>query len=206
MKTNILLTGMAAVMATAGMANAQEYRPFVGATIGLQGIEYADATNTNARYSYWDLPDDFMSFGLEAGVRVGQHDQIYNGGVTVNVDFSSESDIEQKFSHIKVADLETFNLTATYDNYIRLSGDKAKRIDLVLGIGGGTMNYRLHTISPLYPDETVYSPVVALKVGVDFELTKNLTLSANTRVFVPTRDNYSIESTYIVGGAVKWLF
>ena len=203
MKSNMLFTSMAALLVTTA-ANAATIKPFVGATMGLQGIIYTDKTEDAAKANSLDLPKDFVAFGLEGGFRFGAHSAIYNGGVTVSVDKTTDSNVEDKFTDHKMAGLDMFYASATYDNYIRLSGDKARRIDLVLGAGLGAMNYHL---DPKVGDsETIWSAVSAFKIGLDFELTQHLTLSANTRVFVPARPHYIAESTYIVGGAVKYIF
>lgn len=205
MKSNILLTSAAALLVVSG-ANAAQYSPFVGATMGLAGILYTNEADDAAKASHVDLPDDFFAMGLTGGVRFGSHSSIYNGGFSVNIDQTTDSEVEDKFTHAEIAKLSMFHASATYDNYIRVSGDKARRIDLVLGAGMGIMNYHYDVKDAAYLNETVYSTTFAFKIGVDFELTKHLTLSADTRVFVPTRSHYDAESSYIVGGTVKYLF
>ena len=79
-----------------------------------------------------------------------------------------------------------------------------KRIDLVLGAGLGMMEYNLDINHA--SDITRWSSLVELKAGLDFELTHNVTLSAQTRLFVPMRDAYGIKASYIAGGAVKYVF
>ena len=204
MKSKILLTSMAAILASVAGANALEYKPFVGLTMGLANAIYSDETEDAEKAQNFDLPEDFIAFGIEAGVRFGAHNEIYNYGFTLNADTSTERSIEQKFGSAKLGDMTTTYYSATFDNYFRMSGDKNKRIDLVLGAGLGSMNYHVDLKNGY--DDTVYSPVVALKIGVDFEVSQSWTLSANTRFFVPTRSHYELDSSYIVGGAVKYMF
>jgi hypothetical protein len=208
MKTKIVLTSVSALLLSVAGANALEFRPFIGATIGLNELVYSDAMDDYARASQIDLPEDldFVAFGLEAGIRFGAHNQIYNGGFTLAVDTTSTSDVEEKFTDRKVADLSSSYFTATYDNYIRLSGDKLKRIDLIVGVGAGSMEYKMEYKDSGLSDDTIYSPIAVMKIGADFEVTKSLTLSATTRIFIPTRSHYDIETSYIFGGAVKYLF
>ena len=203
MKSKILLMGASAIMLSAAGASATEYRPFVGVAMGIQGLIYDDAIEDNAIYY---LPKDFVTFGIEGGARFGSYDKIYNGGFSVNIDTSDSEKVTNKFTNEEYAKIKTTALTATYDNFIRISGDKAKRIDLVLGAGMGAMNYHLDSQTATRGDETAWSTEFAFKAGLDFELSKNLTLSATMRWFVPTREHYNVATTYIAGGAIKYAF
>ena len=195
--------GVSALMVSVAGASATEYKPFVGLTMGIQGVFY-DGGMKDAEI---DLPKDFIAFGIETGTRFGSYNKIYNGGVSVNIDTTNTEKITNKFSNVEYAKIKTTTLSATYDNYLRLSGDKAKRIDFVLGAGLGAMNYHIDDVDPVESDKTVWSTSLAFKAGLDFELTKNITLSANMRVFVPTRDkHYGVETSYIAGGAIKYVF
>ena len=207
MKTQFILTSLSALLISVAGASAMEYRPFIGASMGFSGLKYSGEMDNFARGTNADLPTDFFAFGFEAGTRFGAYSQIYNGGVTLNVDMTTASDIENKFTSLKYGEISTLAMSATYDNYIRLSGDKTSRIDLVLGAGLGTMKYEIDysKINGLYDDEE-YSPMFAFKAGLDFELTKHITLSAVTRLFVPTRSHYAADTQYIIGGAIKYMF
>ena len=203
MKSNILLMGAAALLVSTAAANAMEYRPFVGLGMGIQGLIYDDAIEDNAPYY---LPKDFVAFGIEGGARFGSYDKIYNGGFSVNIDTTDTEKVTAKFTNDTIAKIKTTALTATYDNFIRISGDKMKRIDLVLGAGIGAMNYHWDSAVNGIADETKWSTEFAFKAGLDFELTKNITLSANMRWFIPTREHYDIAASYIAGGAIKYVF
>lgn len=203
MKSNMLFMGASAIVLSMAGANAMEYRPFVGATVGIQGVIYDDAIEDN---SVFYLPKDFITFGVEGGARFGAYDKIYNGGFSVNIDTSDSEKASYKFTNEAYAKIKTTALTATYDNFIRISGDKAKRIDLVLGAGVGAMNYHFDYQTTTADDETRWSTALAFKAGLDFELTKNLTLSATMRWLVPTREHYDIATSYIAGGAIKYTF
>ena len=203
MKSKLLLIGTTALVASVSGANAMEYRPFVGVAMGIRGIIYDDAIEDSAVYY---LPKDFVTFGIEGGMRFGSYDKIYNGGLAINIDTSNSENVSDKFSDQTYAKIKTTALTATYDNFIRISGDKAKRIDLVLGAGLGAMNYHFDSQLVGHDDETAWSTELAFKAGLDFELTKNLTLSATMRWFVPTREHYNVAATYIAGGAIKYVF
>lgn len=203
MKSKLLLIGTTALVASVSGANAMEYRPFVGVAMGIRGIIYDDAIEDSAVYY---LPKDFVTFGIEGGMRFGSYDKIYNGGLSINIDTSDNENVSDKFSDQTYAKIKTTALTATYDNFIRISGDKAKRIDLVLGAGLGAMNYHFDSQVVGNDDETAWSTELAFKAGLDFELTKKLTLSATMRWFVPTREHYNVAATYIAGGAIKYVF
>lgn len=202
MKSNILLMGAAALLVSAS-ANATEYRPFVGIEMGIQGLIYDDAIEDNAPYY---LPKDFVAFGIAGGARFGSYDKIYNGGFSVNIDTTDTEKVTDKFTNVTYAKIKTAAMTASYDNFVRISGDKTKRIDLVLGAGIGTMNYHWDSEIIGIDDKTAWSTTLAFKAGLDFELTKNLVLSANMRWLVPTREHYDIATSYIAGGAIKYMF
>ena len=206
MKSKILLTSIAALSLTA-TANAAEYQPFVGLSLGMQSAKYSRAAEDYVSSITSDLPSDFFNIGIEGGFRFGEYDEIYNGGMTVALDFTTNSSIENRFTNVKAANINVAHLSALYDNYLRLSGDKEKRIDLVLGVGLGVMNYHINAKDPLlFHGETIYSGTVAFKAGLDFELTKSVTLSTNVRVFTPVRSHYAADVTYIAGGAIKYKF
>lgn len=226
MKTKIALTGIAALMASVAGANAAEIKPFVGLSLGLQELAYssevkkeADGFDEAGIYqgadAVYEMPTDFIDFGVAAGVRFGAHNQIYNGGFTVNADWTSSSDVKTKLFDLKLAEISTQQYSVTYDNYIRLSGDKARRIDLVLGLGAGTIGETMK-LSDLMKLEAIaagektedkeWSPTIVFKVGADFEVTKHLYIDASTRFILPTRSHPDIRTSYIFGGTVKYLF
>ena len=204
MKSNIILSSTAAILVSVAGASALEYRPFVGATMGLQGGIYSDSAKDLERSMHMDLPTDFFMFGIESGVRFGEYNKIYNGGLTLSATKTTYSKVKEKYTEVRVADIDSFNISATYDNFIRISGDKESRIDLVLGIGAGMLAYHVDGIHSISNTEWSFAP--EFKAGLDFELTKHFTLSANARAIVPLRDSYNADMSYIVGGGVKYMF
>lgn len=206
MESKIMLTSIAALFLSVAGANATEYRPFVGFTMGLSDANYSQGMEDFALAGHIDLPEDFFNIGLEAGVRFGEYTKIYNGGVMLNLDMTTNRNFQDKFTDAKYGKIRTASMSATYDNYFRLSGDKTSRIDAVLGAGLGVMNYHIDWKSNAVNDETVYSTILVLKAGMDFELTHNITLSATGRMFIPTRGHYALDAQYVFGGAVKYMF
>ena len=103
----------------------------------------------------------------EINAYAGSYKDIYNGGFSVNIDTSDSEKMAYKFTNETYAKIKTTALTATYDNFIRISGDKTKRIDLVLGAGMGAMNYHLDSQTALATDETKWSTEFAFKAGLD---------------------------------------
>lgn len=205
MKTKIMLTSAAALLVSVAGANAFEYRPFAGLTMGIQHVVYTDSMQDHeSGTGAIDLPNNFFVFGAEGGVRFGNYNAIYNGGLTISATKTTYSDVETKFSSTRVASTDMFNISATYDNYFRISGDKTSRIDLVLGAGLGAMAVHVDPVG--FDDETKWSFAPEFKVGMDFELTHNVTLSANARMFIPTRAHYTMDTAYVFGGAVKYMF
>lgn len=204
MKSHIILTSAAALLVSVAGANAFEYSPFVGLNMGIQNVAYSNSAKDLERIAGIDLPTDFFAFGIEGGVRFGAYNDIYNGGLTLMATKTTYSDVQEKYTNVREASTDMFNISATYDNYIRISGDKAHRIDLVLGAGLGTMAYHVDPVDD--NSETLWSFAPEFKLGMDFELTHNVTLSANARLFVPVRSHYDMDVSYTFGGAVKYLF
>ena len=204
MKSKIVLTSAAALMLSVAGANAWEYKPFVGATIGLQGARYSDAAEEMERVARFDFPTDFFVFGLETGMRIGSYFDIYNGGVTLSATKTTYSNGQKKYVDETFVRMDAFNISLTYDNYIRISGDKENRIDLVVGAGFGTMATHTDVISA--DSETKWSFAPEFKLGLDFELAEHVILFANFRTIFPTRPHYEMDMSYIVGGGVRYIF
>ena len=205
MKSNIVLTRAMALLVSAG-ANALEYKPFVGATLGMQGTEYSAHAKEFERAAQIDFPSDFFVFGLETGIRAGSYFDIYNGGVTLNATKTTYSSAKKKFVDEDVADADMFNVSMTYDNYLRISGDKQNRIDVVLGAGFGSMAYHIDHNPVGNDSKTKWSFDAELKAGLEFELAEHVILSATFRTIIPTRPHYELDITYIVGGGIKYIF
>ena len=203
MKSKIILTSAAALLVSFG-ANALEYKPFVGATMGLQGAMYSASAENLERTAAIDFPTDFFIFGLNTGVRAGSYFDIYNGGVTLSATKSTYSKAQKKFVDERAASADTFNVSMTYDNYLRISGDKESRIDVVLGAGFGAMAYHIDVANG--GSQTKWSFAPELKAGLEFELAEHVILSADFRMFLPTRPHYEMDTSYIVGGGVKYIF
>ncbi len=207
MKTKIILTSISALMMSVAGAKAMDLRPFIGITLGISDINYSNEMDDYGRVNVVDLPTDFFAFGIEGGFRFGEYNKIYNGGMSLNFDMTDAQKITDKFTNEKHGELRTFAMSATYDNYIRISGDKTSRIDLVLGAGLGTTNYNIdyEPVAGL-SDDTIWSTMFAFKAGLDFGLTHNVILSATARVFTPTRCHYAIDTQYVFGGAIRYQF
>ncbi len=204
MKSNIVLTSVAALLVSVAGANALEYRPFVGVSMGVQGAIYSSDAKDIERASAIDFPTDFFAFGMETGVRAGGYKDIYNGGITLSATKSTYSKVQKKYVDTRAASADLFDVSVSYDNYIRISGDKANRIDLVLGAGLGATAYHMDVVGG--DSETVWSFAPEFKVGMDFELTKSITLSASFRTIFPTNENHELNASYFAGGSVKYLF
>ena len=203
MKSSIVLTSAAALLISAG-ANALEYKPFVGVTLGMQGSVYSESAKAVERDNHFDYPTDFFVFGIDTGIRAGSYFDIYNGGVTLSVTKSTYSDAKQKFVEERAGSMDTFNISMTYDNYLRISGDKQSRIDVVFGAGFGTMARHYDVVGG--ESQTRWSFAPELKAGLEFELAEHVILSANFRTIIPTRPHYEFDASYIVGGGIKYIF
>ena len=204
MNSKIMLTSAAVLLTSVAGANAFEYRPFVGVTLGAMNAMYSGYGEDYERAAAVDFPSDFFAFGVEGGVRAGAYNDIYNGGLTLSAIKTTYSSVDAKFTETRLASVDAFSISATYDNFIRISGDKTSRIDLVLGAGLGTLAYHIDPVG--IDSNTRWSFAPEFKVGLDFELTHNFTLSANGRVLLPTRSDHVIDAAYLFGGTVKYLF
>jgi len=205
MKSKIILTSATALLVSAAGANALEYKPFVGATMGFQGPVYSAAAEDLERVRSMDLPTDFFVFGIETGVRAGSYFDIYNGGITLSATKSTYSKAQYKYVEERFASADLFNISMTYDNYLRISGDKDNRIDFVIGVGFGSMAYH-YDLADRDASMTKWSFAPELKLGLDFEVAEHVILSANFRTFFPTRPHYEMDTSYIVAGALKYIF
>lgn len=205
MKISSILTGVSALVLSVAGANAETIKPFAGLTLGLQGVGYSDEADGLSKQNAYSLPNDYINFGIEGGIRFGEYNEIYNGGLTVAVDFSDVAKIGKTFSEAQVGKLYTRALSMTYDNYIRISGDKSSRIDLVLGVGAGETYYKL-TFDNGLSGHSMYSPSFVFKAGMDFELSEHFILSGVARLFTPTSSHYYFDTQYIVGGGIKYVF
>ena len=204
MKSNIVLTSAAALLVSVAGASALEYRPFVGLSMGIQGAIYSSDAKDIERAANIDFPKDFFAFGVVGGVRAGGYEDIYNGGITLSATKSTYSKVQKKYVDIRAASADLFDISVSYDNYIRISGDKANRIDLVFGAGMGAAAYHMDPVKG--GSDTVWSFAPELKIGMDFELTKSITLSATFRTIFPTNPNHNLNASYFAGGSVKYLF
>ena len=204
MKTKIVLTSITALLVSVAGANALEYRPFVGASMGIQGAIYSSDAKDIERAANIDFPKDFFAFGVVTGVRAGEYEDIYNGGITLTATKTTYSKVQQKYVDTRAACADLFDISVSYDNYIRVSGDKANRIDFVLGAGMGAAAYHMDVVGG--GSNTVWSFAPELKIGMDFELTKSVTLSATFRTMFPTNENHELNASYFAGGSVKYLF
>ena len=184
-----------------------DLRPFVGITAGITDIDYSTEMDVAARDAALDMPTDFFALGIEGGFRFGDYNRIYNGGMSLNFDMTDVKKIQNITTNEKFGELRTFAMSATYDNYIRISGDKISRIDIVFGAGLGTTNYNIQYENALnLSDTTVWSTMLAFKAGMDFSLTKNVILSGTMRVFTPTRSHYAVDTQYVFGGTLRYQF
>lgn len=202
---NLFLTSVSALLLSVAGANAMTIRPFVGATMGLGGVKYSSSITSIHSMTF---PQDFFAFGVEAGAKFGEYTKIYNGGFSLNFDKTTYSHITDTFTDEKEAKSDLMGASLMYDNYFRISGDKTSRIDFVLGAGLGEVQLHWVSLEPglEFDDDKISSMAFAFKTGLDFELTKHITLSAMARALVPTRTAYYTHTNYIVGGAVKYLF
>lgn len=137
MKKLFLTTGLLSILSVPAMA---EVKWFVGGGLGYETPVFSDLV--------YDLIDDHfykdnsgaLSFNLTGGMRFGEYNKIYNGGVSATFSYMLDlgklkEDYNNPYYMDVTLDFSTFYFT--YDNYIRVSGDSKYRTDFVASIGLG---------------------------------------------------------------------
>ena len=117
-------------------ANATEIKPFIGANLGITSAAWTDVLERMSE-RLWELPKTFWGFGIDAGVKFAK-DKMYNCGLTLAYDYINDSkakinsDVKPLISSVKFG----FSVvSATFDNYLRISGTEQNREDIVISLG-----------------------------------------------------------------------
>lgn len=171
-------------------AFAMDIRPFIGLNIAANAASWQDEADAAAKNLGVDLPTGFYGLGLDAGV-VFANDNIYNAGVALSYDYAFDSNAD-----LSVAGKLNFHsvkagfsaLSATFDNYIRVSNSESKRKDIVIGVGIARMEERMEikpTVLIGWPDikDKYHENVFVFKFGYNQQLETNLDWYINTRWF-----------------------
>ncbi len=137
MKKIFLTTGLLSVLVMPAMA---ETKWFVGAGVGYAEPVFSDNVDDLIDDDYLDDNSGTLSLALTAGMRFGEYEKIYNGGVSLtwqNMSGLGELTDGPMSAYALEADLDFMALYLTYDNYIRISGDAKCRTDFIISVGLG---------------------------------------------------------------------
>ncbi len=137
MKKIFLTTGLLSVLTAPAMA---EVKWFVGAGLGYAEPVFSDIVEDQIDDDFWDDESGTMSMSLTGGMRFGDREKIYNGGVSATLAYMPKlgqlSDGNQNPYYMD-AELDFSTLYISYDNYIRISDDAKYRTDFIISVGLG---------------------------------------------------------------------
>ena len=198
-------------------AYAVNIKPFVGANIGLNGVEYADNIKYATNEEGIELPESFFGIGGELGVKF-ETEKVYSAAITFAYDYTlnSKADIDvASNAYISSAEVGFSAWGITFDNYIRVSGKSPHRQDIVLGLGLFNANERFKmnvtdlaktTYGLSNVDDDDDGTVVVFKVGYNYTMSKHIDWYLNGRLFIPTDSKSDIDAMFNMNAGVRFLF
>lgn len=210
-----LVFGAASIL-TINSALATEIKPFIGVNLALNGISWNGKVEKPLKDANMDLPTSFFGLGAEAGVRL-KTDGIYNPGITLAYDYAFDSSADIKWPANEVFysfDAGFSAISATFDNYIRFSGNAEKRSDVVLGIGLANATERIEMRTTAYAKTLGYmdekgkddGTFIVLKAGFNFELSDKIDFYTNGRWFVPTASDGDVDALFNLDAGLRFVF
>ena len=215
MKQFFMTMSCIAISLNSFSANAIDIKPFVGGNLAINGVVYSNDAKDATDYMGIDLPDGFFGYGLEAGVKFAT-DNIYNAAITFAYDyvFSADADINSFMKdYIVCTDIGFSAISATFDNYLRVSKDAKHRQDIVLGLGFGQATERLSIMTTAFGkmngaddiDEKDKGTIVLLKIGYNYQITNQADWYVNGRFVVPTNSD-DVDTLFNASAGVRILF
>lgn len=137
MKKLFLTTGLLSILSVSAMA---DVKWFVGGGVGYSAPVFSDDVDDLIDEHFLEDNSGTIAFNLTGGMRFGESEKIYNGGVSAAYSYMPDlGKLEDDYRnpYYMDASLDFSTLYITYDNYIRLSGDFKYRTDFVASIGLG---------------------------------------------------------------------
>ena len=137
MKKLVLMTGILSVLSAPAMAAPKWY---IGANIGYAAPVLSDDLEDLIDDDFFANDSGTLLTSLTGGMRFGQHDKIYNGGVSLTLSYMpkildlTDGDTNPYYMDVN-GDLTA--LYASYNNYIRISGESKCRTDFIISLGFG---------------------------------------------------------------------
>lgn len=213
----ILLVGVSAIsMLSIENVNAADIKPFIGGNVAINGVIWSNDADQNTRDIGIDLPDAFIGLGLEAGVKF-VNNNIYNAGITLVYDYAFDSEAKLD-SYIKqyYYDVSTgfSSISVTFDNYIRISGEKAHRRDIVLGVGLANGTERISVKTTYYGEVNGLKDVkekddgraFVLKIGYNHQMADNIDWYVNGRTFIFSGGDKDVNSMFNFSTGLRYVF
>lgn len=210
MKKLFLTSALLSVMAMPALA---ETKWFVGANVGYAEPVFSDVVDDQIDNDFWKDESGTVALSMTAGMRFGEHDKIYNGGVSATLSYMpdlgqlKDGDASPLYMD---AELDFTTLYLSYDNYIKLSGDSKYRTDFIasVGLGYGWLEESLSIKG--YGNETFDDDamVLVLKFGFGGE-TKFSGLGWNVmlNMTVPNaEDDADLQGSYGIDFGVRYTF
>lgn len=213
----ILIVGSCFAVALTGFSSySMNIKPFVGGNLAVNGVVWADDVKDPMDAAGIDLPTSLFGIGFEAGVKFNR-ENMYIPALTVAYDymFNSEADIDAVTKpNISSFDVGFSAISATFDNYLRVSGNSRHRQDIILGIGLGSATERVTMKTTSLGkangyadiDEDENGTIFIFKIGYNYQISNHVDWYLNGRWFFPTESKRDIESLFNMNAGIRFLF
>lgn len=216
MKKILIVGSCFAVALTGFSAYSMNIKPFVGGNLAVNGVVWADDVKDPMDAAGIDLPTSLFGIGFEAGVKFNR-ENMYIPALTVAYDymFNSEADIDAVTKpNISSFDVGFSAISATFDNYLRVSGNSRHRQDIIFGIGLGSATERVTMKTTSLGkangyadiDEDENGTIFIFKIGYNYQISNHVDWYLNGRWFFPTESKRDIESLFNMNAGIRFLF
>lgn len=210
MKKLFLTTGLLSVLSMPALA---ETKWFVGGSLGYAAPVFSDLIDNQIDDDFWKDDSGTLAMSLTGGMRFGDYNKIYNGGVSATFSYIPElgklSDGDANPLYMD-AELDFSTLYVSYDNYVRLSGDSKCRTDFIasVGLGFGWLEETLKV--PGYGSESYddNAALVVLKLGLggDFVWDGWGWMATVSFIGLNAEDNADLQGSYSIDFGLKYTF
>ena len=210
MKKLFLTTGLLSVLAMPAFA---ETKWFVGGSLGYAEPVFSDELEDDIDDDFWDDESGNIAMSLTGGMRFGDYNKIYNGGVSATLSYMpelgkiSDGDANPLYMH---SEADFTALYISYDNYIRISGDSKCRTDFIasIGLGHGWVKERLKITgygSESFDDNGMLA-VLKIGFGGDFVWTGWGWTATMNFIGLNADDDADLQGSYGFDLGVKYTF
>ena len=211
----IIVIGAVSILAV-NSAMSMEVRPFIGGNLSISGVVWDDTLRSEIKEDIGVLPAIFAGAGIEGGVRFAT-DNIYNAGITLAGDYLFESEVdlnEDMEDYINSLDTSFAIASATFDNYLRVSGTKEHRRDIVLGFGVANITEWVHLDPTQYGKNSGLEEerwhdngtAIVLKIGYNHQIAKKLDWYVNGRAFIAPSKESDFDAMFNASVGLRFVF